>query len=117
MVTSRILLAPLDPQYCAATTATAVDAAFAELAKMRAQPALRTLPPYFADPLHINALEASIRRQLASLDFRPERLLLSFHGMPERTRTLAIRNGLRHARQQQGHCRIQAQQHGWLALG
>ncbi len=85
---SRILLAPLYPQYCAATTATAVDAAFAELAKMRAQPALRTLPPYFADPLHINALEASIRRQLAALDFTPERLLLSFHGMPERTRTL-----------------------------
>ena len=64
----RILLAPLYPQYCAATTATAVDAAFAELAKMRAQPALRTLPPYFADPLHIDALESSIRRQLAALD-------------------------------------------------
>jgi ferrochelatase len=85
---SRILLAPLYPQFCAATTATALDAAFAELAKMRSQPAVRTLPPYFADPLHIDALEASIKRQLAALDFTPERLLLSFHGMPERTRTL-----------------------------
>jgi ferrochelatase len=85
---NRILLAPLYPQYCAATTATALDAAFAELAKLRVQPAVRTLPPYFGDPLHIGALTASIRRQLASLDFAPERLLLSFHGMPERTRTL-----------------------------
>ena len=85
---NRILLAPLYPQYCAATTATALDAAFAELAKLRIQPAVRTLPPYFGDPLHIGALTASIRRQLASLDFAPERLLLSFHGMPERTRTL-----------------------------
>lgn len=84
----RILLAPLYPQYCAATTATAVDAVFAELAKMRLQPALRTLPPYYADPLHIDALTVSIQRQLAALDFVPERLLLSFHGMPERTRTL-----------------------------
>ena len=85
---NRILLAPLYPQYCAATTATALDAAFAELAKMRSQPAVRTLPPYFADPLHIDALKASMLRQLAALDFTPERLLLSFHGMPERTRTL-----------------------------
>jgi ferrochelatase len=85
---NRILLAPLYPQYCAATTATAVDAAFAELAKSRIQPAVRTLPPYFNDPLHIGALTASLKRQLAALDFTPERLLLSFHGMPERTRTL-----------------------------
>jgi ferrochelatase len=85
---NRILLAPLYPQYCAATTATALDAAFAELAKMRSQPAVRTLPPYFADPLHIDALKSSMQRQLAALDFTPERLLLSFHGMPERTRTL-----------------------------
>ncbi|MFL6771048.1 MAG: ferrochelatase [Sphingomicrobium sp.] len=84
----RILLAPLYPQYCAATTATALDAAFAELGKMREQPAIRTLPPYFDDPLYIGALNASIERQLAALDFTPQRLLLSFHGMPERTRQL-----------------------------
>lgn len=84
----RILLAPLYPQYCAATTATASDAAFAVLAEMRDQPAVRTLPPYYNDPLYIDALKASIERQLATLDFRPDRLLLSFHGMPERTRQL-----------------------------
>ena len=82
---TRILAAPLYPQYSAATTATANDALFAILARMRWQPAIRTLPPYFDDPLYIEALEASISRQLTALDFEPERLLLSFHGMPQRT--------------------------------
>src|SRR4051812_15577874 len=82
---TRILAAPLYPQYCAATTATANDAVFAALAAMRVQPTLRTLPPYHDDPLHIEALAANIRRQVAALDFEPERLLLSFHGMPRRT--------------------------------
>jgi len=82
---TRILAAPLYPQYCAATTATANDAVFAALAAMRWQPALRTLPPYYDDPFHIDALATNLRRQLAALDFEPERLLLSFHGMPVRT--------------------------------
>jgi ferrochelatase len=82
---TRILAAPLYPQYCAATTATASDAVFAALASMRWQPALRTLPPYFDDPLYIEALRANLSRQIAALDFEPERLLLSFHGMPQRT--------------------------------
>lgn len=81
----RILLAPLYPQYCAATTATANDLAFATLATMRWQPAMRTLPPYHDAPDYIDALQASLERQLAALDFTPDRLLLSYHGMPERT--------------------------------
>ncbi|MDQ3246036.1 MAG: ferrochelatase [Pseudomonadota bacterium] len=82
---TRILIAPLYPQYCAATTATANDAVFAVLARMRWQPALRTLPPFHDDPLYIDALQATIERQLSNLDFTPDRLLLSFHGMPQRT--------------------------------
>ena len=81
----RILLAPLYPQYCAATTATANDAAFAALAGMRWQPAVRTLAPYYEDSSYIGALKEDLERQLASLDFEPQRLLLSFHGMPQRT--------------------------------
>ena len=81
----RILAAPLYPQYCAATTASAIDAVFGKLASMRRQPALRTLPPYYDDPLHIDALRSGIQDQLAALDFEPQRLLLSFHGMPKRT--------------------------------
>ncbi len=84
----RILLAPLYPQYCAATTASANDKAFDALTAMRHQPAIRTLPPYYDDPAYIGALKVSLERQLAALDFAPERLLLSFHGMPERTRDL-----------------------------
>jgi ferrochelatase len=82
---TRILTAPLYPQYCAATTATANDAVFGALARMRWQPALRTLPPYFDDSIYIEALRVHIEAQLKALDFTPERLLLSFHGMPRRT--------------------------------
>lgn len=81
----RILLAPLYPQYSAATTATANDAAFAALKAMRWQPAIRTLPPYHDDPAYIAALKSSVERHLAMLDFAPDALLASFHGMPERT--------------------------------
>ena len=81
----RIVAAPLYPQYCAATTASAQDALFAALASMRHQPAIRTLPPYYDEPLHIAALKISVEQQLAALEFEPQRLLLSFHGMPQRT--------------------------------
>ena len=84
----RVLFAPLYPQYSAATTASAKDELFSSLARMRRQPALRTLPPYYNDPLYIGALRANLERQIAALDFEPQRLLLSFHGMPERTRRL-----------------------------
>lgn len=84
----RILFAPLYPQYSGATTATAIDALGARLAEMRWQPAIRTLPPYYDDAVHIEALRSDIARQLGGLSFTPEVLLLSFHGMPERTLTL-----------------------------
>jgi len=81
----RILIAPLYPQYSGATTASALDALGAALKAMRWQPSVRTLPPYYDDTAHIAALAADTARQLAALPFRPEVLLLSFHGMPERT--------------------------------
>jgi ferrochelatase len=81
----RVLLAPLYPQYSAATTATVFDKLAEALKALRRQPALRTLPPYYDDPLYIDALARDLSRQLDALDFAPEMLLLSFHGMPERT--------------------------------
>ncbi len=84
----RILIAPLYPQYCGATTATANDRAFAALAEMRWQPAIRTLPPYHDDPGYIAALRQSVEAELCRLDFAPEALVVSFHGMPARTLTL-----------------------------
>jgi ferrochelatase len=81
----RVLIAPLYPQYSGATTATVVDKVSDALKAMRWQPALRVMPPYHDDPLHISALAADIGRQLDALAFEPELLLLSFHGMPQRT--------------------------------
>lgn len=80
----RILLVPLYPQYAAATTATAADQAFRALMKMRWQPAVRVAPPWHDDPVYIDALAASMRASLAKLDFEPERIVATFHGMPEK---------------------------------
>lgn len=81
----RILIAPLYPQYSGATTATVIDELGRQLAAMRWQPSTRTLPPYYDDALHIAALRDDLARQLRALAFVPEVLLLSFHGMPDRT--------------------------------
>ncbi len=81
----RIMVAPLYPQYCSATTATVMDAVHEHLAGLRWQPALRSLPPYHDDPAYIAALQQSVTAQLATLDFEPDVLLASFHGMPDRT--------------------------------
>ena len=81
----RILVAPLYPQYCAATTATVTDKAAEVLAQMRWQPSLRFLPPYHDDAAYIDALANDVGGQLDALEFDPEVLLLSFHGMPQRT--------------------------------
>jgi len=81
----RILIAPLYPQYSAATTASALDALGDALRALRWQPAIRTLPAYHDDPAYIAALAADVTRQIKALSFAPEVLLLSFHGMPERT--------------------------------
>ncbi len=79
----RICIFPLYPQYAAATTATVNDKAFDVLKEMRWQPALRTVPPYHDDPAYIAALAESVRSHLAGLDWAPETLLSSFHGLPE----------------------------------
>lgn len=81
----RILVAPLYPQYSGATTASALDGLAAWITARRRLPALRTLPPYHDDPAAIEALHADLARQIADLAFVPEVLLLSYHGMPERT--------------------------------
>ena len=77
-----MLLVPLYPQYCAATTATVCDKAFEALQAMRWQPTLRVAAPYYDDPAYIEALARSTRAALAALDFEPEVLLASFHGIP-----------------------------------
>ena len=80
----RILFFPLYPQYAGATTATANDHAFRTLMAMKWQPAIRTVPPYYDDPRYIDALARSIERTYAALESRPEVLVTSYHGLPER---------------------------------
>jgi protoporphyrin/coproporphyrin ferrochelatase len=79
----RILLFPLYPQYSATTTATVNDRAFDVLKTMRRQPALRTVPPYYDEPVYIDALAESIESYLGRLDFEPEVLIVSYHGLPK----------------------------------
>jgi ferrochelatase len=78
----RLLVVPLYPQYCAATTATACDKVFEALRRMRWQPTLRVAAPWHEDPLYVEALAASVRAHLAELDFKPDILIASFHGIP-----------------------------------
>lgn len=80
----RILLVPLYPHYAAATSATACDQAFRALMKMRWQPAVRVAPSYHDDPVYIDALARSMTASLAKLDFEPEKIIATFHGMPEK---------------------------------
>jgi ferrochelatase len=79
----RILVVPLYPQYSAPTTATVCDEVFRALSKMRFQPTIRVAAPYFAEPVYIDALAASVNTALAKLAFGPEVIIASFHGMPE----------------------------------
>jgi ferrochelatase len=82
---NRILIAPMYPQYSGATTGTVLDEAYAALTAMRWHPAIRTLPAYHDDAAYIMALKTSIEASLARLDFEPDAIVISFHGMPERT--------------------------------
>ena len=82
---NRILIAPMYPQYSGATTGTVLDEAYATLTAMRWHPAIRTLPAYHDDTAYIDALKTSIEASLAGLDFKPDAIVISFHGMPERT--------------------------------
>ena len=79
----RILVIPLYPQYCAATTATVGDEVFRVLKGMRFQPALRIAPPYYNDTVYIEALASTTSAEIARLDFKPDVILASFHGVPK----------------------------------
>lgn len=79
----RIVLFPLYPQFSATTTATASDQLFRALMKIRAMPAVRTVPAYYDEPVYIEALARSIEQHLARLDFEPEVILASYHGIPK----------------------------------
>lgn len=84
----RILVLPLYPQYSATTTATVVDEVARQLLAKRWQPAVRTMPAFHDDPAYVEAVAAGIQAHLDGLDWEPEVILASFHGLPKRYLTL-----------------------------
>ena len=80
----RILIVPLYPQYSASTTGTVIDEVARELLALRWQPAIRTLPAFHDDESYIRAVADGIDNHLKSLDWEPEVILASFHGLPKR---------------------------------
>lgn len=80
----RMLIVPLYPQYAASTTGTVIDEVARELLKLRWQPAVRTQPAFHDDPAYIEAVATGIEWHLATLDWEPEVILASFHGLPKR---------------------------------
>ena len=81
---SKILLFPMYPQYAAATTASTYDAVFPHILRRRWVPTLRVAEPYFQHPRYIAAQAQIINDHLAQLSWKPEYLVLSYHGVPEK---------------------------------
>jgi protoporphyrin/coproporphyrin ferrochelatase len=78
----RLVVLPMFPQYSATTTASAYDCLFQALMRERRVPAIRVVPPYFANPVYLDAMVAVIRQDLAKLEWQPDFFLMSFHGIP-----------------------------------
>lgn len=78
----RILVLPLYPQYSASTVGSVMDAVGWALEKMRWQPAIRVLPPYFADEAYVATVADSLDAHIKSLSWTPDRILMAFHGLP-----------------------------------
>jgi len=80
----RVLVFPMFPQYCGATTGSVYDAVFDHYRRQRVVPGLRFVPPYYKHPAYIGALAAVAREEIARLPWKPEKLVISFHGIPKR---------------------------------
>jgi ferrochelatase len=79
----RLIAVPMYPQYSATTTASAMDALFAALGKLRSIPALRFVPPFYQEEGYLQALSAIIQAELARLPWSPDHFVISFHGIPK----------------------------------
>ena len=80
----NIIILPLYPQYAAATTATVCDEVYRTLMKMRWQPSLQIIPHYESEPLYIQAIVNSINQKLSSINWKPDLILASYHGIPKK---------------------------------
>ena len=80
----NIIVLPLYPQYAAPTTATVCDEVYRSLVKMRWQPSLQIVPHYESEPLYINALVNSINKKISELNWKPDLIIASYHGIPKK---------------------------------
>ena len=79
----NIIILPLYPQYAAATTATVCDEVYRSLMRMRWQPSLQIIPHYESDPLYIDALVKSIEKKIKEINWKPDLIISSYHGIPK----------------------------------
>ncbi len=80
----RLIILPLYPQYAAATTATVCDEVYRVLMNMRWQPSLQIIPHYESEPLYIKALSNSLSLKISELNWKPDLILASYHGIPQK---------------------------------
>ena len=80
----NIIILPLYPQYAAATTATVCDEVYRTLMKMRWQPSLQIIPHYESEPLYIKALKNSLEKKISELNWKPDAIVASYHGIPKK---------------------------------
>ncbi len=80
----NLTILPLYPQYAAATTATVCDEVYRTLMNMRWQPSLKVISHYESDPLYIDALVNSINDKLEKINWKPDLILASYHGIPKK---------------------------------
>ncbi len=79
----NIIILPLYPQYASATTATVCDEVYRSLMKMRWQPSLQVISHYESDPMYINALVNSIEKKISEINWKPDLIISSYHGIPQ----------------------------------
>ena len=80
----NLVILPLYPQYAAATTATVCDEVYRTLMNMRWQPSLKIIPHYESDPLYIEAIVNSLNKKIAKIDWKPDLIVASYHGIPKK---------------------------------
>ena len=80
----NIIILPLYPQYAAATTATVCDEVYRSLMGMRWQPSLQIIPHYESEPAYIDALINSMERKLKNINWEPDLIISSYHGIPKK---------------------------------
>ncbi len=80
----NLVIFPLYPQYASPTTATVCDEVFRVLMKMRWQPALKIVPHYESEPLYIDAIVNSIKKKINQIDWKPDLIVASYHGIPKK---------------------------------